>query len=80
MIIDPKMTRPTTNTPKASDKMLLVESGAVLMCKKNTKCTPICAIASTASRTGMLGPHTWLDEEAAKEAAVSMTARTRPNA
>jgi hypothetical protein len=79
MIIDPKMTSPTTKTPKARDRMLLVESGAVLMCKKKTKCTPICAIARTARSTGMLGPQTELEEEAAKDAAVSNIASPRPS-
>jgi hypothetical protein len=58
--------------------MLLVESAAVLMCRKKTRCTPIWAIASTARSTGMLGPHTKLEEEAAKEAAVSTVASPRP--
>ena len=74
MIMDPKISSPTTNMPNASERMLLVESGAELMCRKNTRCTPIWAIARTASNTGMLGDHTTLDDEAANETAVKTAA------
>src|SRR5579859_8025996 len=71
MISEPNTTRPTTNTPKASASTLLVESGALLMCRKNTRCTPIWAIASTASRMGMAGVQTCCVDDAQKDASVS---------
>jgi len=37
MIIDPNTRRPTTKTPKASARILLAWSGALEMCKKNTR-------------------------------------------
>ena len=53
---EPAITSATIRTPNASASTLLVLSGAVLMCRKKTRCTPICAIASTISATGMPGP------------------------
>ena len=50
----PPTTRVTISTPKASANELLALSGPLLICRKNTRCTPICAIASTAS--GATGP------------------------
>jgi hypothetical protein len=57
-------------------QILLVESGAVLIFKKNTKCAPIFAIARTA---GMLGPNIELEEKAENDAAVSNAASPRPS-
>src|SRR3982074_34494 len=57
---DPPISRMTIRTPKASASTLLVLSGPVVMCRKNTRCTPICAIARTTRATGMLGSHTRL--------------------
>ena len=37
MIIEPNTSRPTTKMPKASARTLLVWSGALEMCRKNTK-------------------------------------------
>jgi hypothetical protein len=37
MIIDPNTSRPTTKMPKASARILFVWSGALEMCRKNTK-------------------------------------------
>src|SRR5205814_1530973 len=54
---DPPITRKTMNTPKASARMLFVLSGPLPRCRKKTRCTPICAKASTTSPTGMPGAH-----------------------
>ena len=48
----------TIRRPKASAIRLLTLSEPAVMCRKNTRCTPICAIASTVSAIGMLGAHT----------------------
>src|SRR5258708_33227988 len=71
---DPPITRNTIRTPNASASTLLVLLGPVVMCRKNTRCTPICAIASTTSATGMLGSHTRLVPATKKEVAVSRMA------
>ena len=42
-------------TPKASASTLLVLSGPVVMWRKKTRWTPICAIANAASATGTAG-------------------------
>src|SRR5665213_2934988 len=42
---EPPITSTTMRTPNASAMTLLVLSGPVVMCRKNTRCTPICAIA-----------------------------------
>ena len=47
---EPPTTSITISTPKASASTLLMLSGPVVMCRKNTRCTPICAIASTDQR------------------------------
>ena len=53
---EPAMIRSITiRTPNASAMTLLTLSGPVVMCRKNVRWTPICAIASTVSATGMLG-------------------------
>ena len=55
---DPTITSMTISTPNASARTLLALSGPVVMWRKKTRCTPICAIASTTSAIGMLGPQT----------------------
>src|SRR3984893_1920248 len=44
---DPTTTRATISTPNASAITLLVLSGPVVTCRKNTKWIPICAMART---------------------------------
>ena len=51
----PTISNVTISRPKASASTLLVLSGPVVMCRKKTRWTPICAIASTDSAIGMLG-------------------------
>jgi len=48
------------------------------MWRKNTRCTPICAIASTIMATGMLGCHTRSVPATKNDVAVSRIARPRP--
>ena len=55
---EPAISSNTISTPKASARTLLVLSGPVVMWRKKTRCTPICAIASTTSAIGMLGCQT----------------------
>ena len=57
---EPATTRNTMSTPKASAITLLVLSGPVVMWRKNTRCTPICAMAKTISATGTAGAQTKL--------------------
>ena len=75
---EPPITRITISRPKASAITLLVLSGPVVMCRKNTRCTPICAIASTTSATGMLGCQTRSVPATKNEVAVSRIASPRP--
>src|SRR3569832_1768014 len=53
--IEPVTSRNTTITPKAKARTLLVLSGPVVMCRKNTRCTPIWAMAKTTMATGTAG-------------------------
>jgi hypothetical protein len=76
--IEPNTTRPTTKTPKASARKLLVCSGPVEMWKKKTTCTPIWAIASAASSTGTAGCQTVSVPAAQNEASVSTIAKPSP--
>ena len=46
--IEPAATRSTMRMPSASARTLLVLSGPVVICRKNTRCTPIWATARTA--------------------------------
>ena len=57
---DPTMINMTMRTPNASASTLLALSGPVVMWMKKTRWTPIWAIASTTSASGMLGPQTRL--------------------
>ena len=57
---------------------VLVLSGPVVTCRKNTRCTPICAMAKTTSATGMPGPQIRPVCGAQNDAAVSSTASARP--
>ena len=52
---EPPSSRMTMRIPKANAITLLVLSGPVVMCRKNTRCTPICAMAKTMRATGMAG-------------------------
>ena len=54
----PPITSTTMSTPKASAMALLVLSGPVVRWRKNTRCTPIWAMASTISAAGTTGPQT----------------------
>jgi len=56
---------------------LLVLSGPVVMCRKNTRCTPICAIASRLIATGMLGCQTRSVPATKKDVAVKKARRGR---
>jgi len=53
-------------------------SGPVEMWRKNTRCTPIWATASTPKAIGMLGSHTRVVWETKKATAVISVARPRP--
>src|SRR6185369_3628483 len=55
--IVPATTTNTMRTPKASASTLLVLSGPLVMCRKNTRWMPIWAIASTTSPVATPGPH-----------------------
>ncbi len=55
---EPNTSSITMSRPKASAMTLLTLSGPEVMCRKKTRCTPICAIASTESAIGMLGCQT----------------------
>ena len=55
---EPKTSSITISRPNASASELLMLSGPDVMCRKNTRCTPICAIARTDSAIGMLGSQT----------------------
>src|SRR5438309_1100954 len=74
---DPAITSATISTPKASASTLLVLSGAVVICRKKTRCTPICAMASTTSATGIPGPQISDVSSTANEAAVNAEASTK---
>ena len=67
------------STPKASARTLLVLSGPVVTCRKNTRCTPICAMASTASAIGMLGVQTRSSAGSRKATTVSSAASAEPD-
>ncbi len=75
---EPPTTSTTISTPKASAIVLLRLSGPVVMCRKNTRCTPICATASTDIAIGMLGAHTRLVPATRNDTQVSSTAIPRP--
>src|SRR5882757_9418856 len=75
---DPTTTRATINTPNASAITLLVLSGPVVTCRKNTRWMPICAIASTV-RPRETPPVQSSDVLATQnEMAVRTTARANP--
>ena len=76
---EPPITRTTISTPNASAITLLVLSGPVVMCRKNTRCTPICAIASTTSATGMLGAQTRSVPAIKKDARSAAIASAKPD-
>ena len=75
---DPATTRNTISTPNATASTLFVLSGPVPMCRKNTRCTPICAIASTASPKWIPGPQSSDVLATQNDAAVRITARSNP--
>ena len=50
---EPAITSRTMSTPNASASTLFVLSGPVVMCRKNTRWTPIWAIARTARPSGI---------------------------
>src|SRR5580698_3597260 len=52
---DPAITMPMIKAPNASANALLVLSDPVVMCRKNARCTPICATANAASAIGTPG-------------------------
>jgi hypothetical protein len=52
---EPLMTRKTVSTPKARARILFVLSGPLPRCRKKTRWTPICAMASTTNPTGIPG-------------------------
>ena len=66
------------STPNASASTLLVLSGPVVMCRKNTRCTPIWAMASTARPSGTPGAQSSDVLATQNDVAVRMTARTNP--
>ena len=76
---EPPTTRKTISTPKASASTLLVLSGPVVMWRKKTRCTPICAIASTTSATGMLGCQTRSVPRDEERSAVSSDREPEPD-
>ena len=75
---EPETTSVTINRPKMSAITLFVLSGFVLMLRKNTRCTPICAMASTASPAGTPWAHNRWVCETRKEAPVSSSAKKSP--
>ena len=75
---EPPITTKTIKSPKASANTLLVLSGPVVMCRKKTRCPPICAIASTMMATGMRGCQTRLVPAIKNDVAVSRMASPRP--
>src|SRR5262249_11361154 len=75
---DPARTRNTMSTPKASASTLLVLSGPVVMWRKNTRCTPIWAMARTASPAGTPGAQIAVVLATQKEVAVRITASSKP--
>jgi hypothetical protein len=74
---DPTMINMTMRTPNASASTLLALSGPVVMWMKKTRCTPIWAIASTTSASGMLGPQTRLVPAMKKATTVMKAAASR---
>ena len=75
--IEPAATRSTMRMP-ASARTLLVLSGPVVMCRKNTRCTPIWAIARTASPRSTPGAQSSDVLATQNDIAVRATARTGP--
>ncbi len=75
---EPPISSTTNRTPKASAMTLLMLSGPVVMWRKNTRCTPIWAMAKTITATGTAGAHTNLACTTAKEQTVSRVASARP--
>ncbi len=75
---EPPITRNTISKPNASASTLLVLSAPVVMCRKNTRCTPICAIASTMMATGIDGCQTRSVPAMKNDVAVSRIASPRP--
>ena len=61
-----------------SDKPLLVLSGPLVMWRKKTRCTPICAMARTTRPTATPGPHKIDVDATQKEIPVRSNARPNP--
>ena len=74
---EPVRSSSTISTPKASAMTLLTLSGPVVMWRKKTRWTPICAIARTTSATGMLGSQTSVVRAMKNDTVVSV-ASARP--
>src|SRR6476661_2226125 len=76
--MEPATTTKTMSAPHASARTLLVLSGPVVMCRKNTRCTPIWAIASTASPSATPGGQSSDVLATQNDVAVRMTASNKP--
>src|ERR1700730_7204593 len=75
---DPTTTRATISTPNASAITLLVLSGPVVTCRKNTRWIPICAIARTVRPREMPGGQSSDVFATQNDKAVRTAARTNP--
>src|SRR5260370_33702832 len=75
---DPTTTRATISTPKASAITLLVLSGPVVTCRKNTRWTPICAIARTVRPREIPPPQSSDVLATQNDVALRTTARANP--
>src|SRR5262245_30170456 len=75
---DPATTMVTMSTPNASASTLLVLSGPVVMCRKNTRWTPIWAMARTARPRGMPRAQSRDVLATQNDVAVRITDRTNP--
>jgi hypothetical protein len=74
----PPITRATTSVPKARANELFILSLPVVKWRKNTSYTPICAIASAVSATGIAGAHIKSDCAIKNAPTVKITESTNP--
>ena len=77
---EPNTSSITISRPNASAIRLLTLSGPDVMCRKKTRCTPICATASTESAIGMLGcPDQRAARDVERDHGQPGVARTKPS-